>query len=270
MLITVLRFFDPLLHPINVIWLLNLVGAAFLCWRRKWLAALLPAATVVVISLIGSTLSLRLLGTLEKPYLRNGVADVPVCDAVVLLGGGHGPSIHDPNRFDVNDAGDRILTAQELIRQGKAKTLVIGGGGYMVGDEAHSDGELLVKWIWNWKVPPRPLFVLTISRDTHDEALKVRALANEQRWKRVILVTSAEHMQRAEGVFNQAGVPIVPVACDFHAFGAKRGKPRFTPWPNPEGFNQLAHYLHETVGWWVYRLRGWVVVSPPATDGSAP
>lgn len=268
MLISLLRFFEPLTHPINVVWLLNVLGAALLLWKRRWLAALIPVATVIVISLIGSSLSLWLLGTLEEPYVRDNGAAIPLCDAVVLLGGGHGPSSYDPNRFDVNDAGDRLLTAQELIRQGKARSLVIGGGGYLAGEEIHSDGELLVKWISNWNVPPKPLFVLSVSGDTHDEALKVRAVMTEQRWQKVLLVTSAQHMRRAEGAFRKAGVPVVPVACDFHAFGAKRGKSKFTPFPNPAGFDQLAKYLHEVIGWRVYRLRGWVDAAPAAHTAS--
>jgi len=258
MLIAVLRFFEPLTHPINLLWVLNLLGAAFLLWKRRWLAALLPAVTVIVISLIGSGLSLWLLGTLERPYVQENRDDLPVCDAVVLLGGGHGPSRYDLNRFDVNDAGDRLLTAQELIRRGKARSLVIGGGGYLEGNEVRSDGELLLRWVASWKVTPKPLYVLSVSKDTHDEALKVRALVAEQHWGKVLLVTSAEHMRRAEGVFRKAGVPVAPVACDFHAFGAKRGKSKFTPWPNPAGFDHLAKYLHEMIGWRVYRVRGWV------------
>lgn len=269
MLISVLRFFEPLTHPINTIWLLNLLGAAVLFWRRKWLAALLPAVTVLVISAIGSSLSLWLLGTLEEPYLQDNADNIPVCDAVVLLGGGHGPSSYDPNRFDVNDAGDRILTAQELIRRGKAPALVIGGGGYLAGDDKHSDGELLVKWISSWKVTPKPLIVLSASADTHDEAVKVQALVAEQHWGKVLLVTSAQHMRRAEGVFRHAGVPVVPVACDFQAFGAKRGKSKFTPFPNPAGFDQLAKYLHEVIGWRVYRLRGWVTAAPASAHDAA-
>ena len=46
MLISVLRFFEPLTHPINVVWLLNVLGATLLLWKRRWLAALIPVATV--------------------------------------------------------------------------------------------------------------------------------------------------------------------------------------------------------------------------------
>jgi hypothetical protein len=34
--------------------------------------------------------------------------------------------------------------------------------------------------------------------------------------------------------------------------------PHFRPLPGPGGFEGLAAYLHEIVGWWVYRWRGWL------------
>src|SRR5437763_1587374 len=56
---------------------------------------------------------------------------------------------------------------------------------------------------------------LGANEDTHDEALKVRVLATERGWHRVLLVTSANHMRRASGVFRAQGLEVIPVPCNF-------------------------------------------------------
>lgn len=76
---------------------------------------------------------------------------------------------------------------------------------------------------------------------------------------RILLVTSAYHLRRAEAVFRKAGMDVIPVACDFVAGLAElESKPLFNPIPRPGGFDKMQLYMHEVIGWWVYRWRGWV------------
>jgi uncharacterized SAM-binding protein YcdF (DUF218 family) len=86
--------------------------------------------------------------------------------------------------------------------------------------------------------------------DTHDEALAVARLAREKKWDRIILVTHPWHMKRAVGVFQKAGVKVLPSSCDEGQYA----------WRNPDGIgDKLRAYLnwaHEIVGYYIYRRRG--------------
>jgi uncharacterized SAM-binding protein YcdF (DUF218 family) len=268
MLYGFLHFFAPLATPIGFIWFLLLAFTAFCLKRRKWRWAVLPAALAAVISLIGSRIPLRLVGTLERPYIRASLADVPACDAVVMLGGGHEISRNDPLGFNLTKAADRILVALELMRLNKGGVLVFGGRGYDAGGKEETEAQALQPWLASWQIPTAPVICLKGSADTHDEAVQVQALAKERGWKRVALVTSAAHMRRAEATFRRCGVEVEPVACDFRNLGTPHTD-GFNPFPEAVGFDLLEIYAHEKIGWWAYRLRGWIGDAPKPEAGKA-
>ena len=246
------------MEPIGFLWLLQLAAAAVLLHRRRRRPALLFGAMAFFIWVIGgSGLPDRLLGALERPQVGKGLANVPVCDAVVMLGGGHRHSKHDTFEMDLTAAADRAVTAMELIRLRKAPVLVLGGNHYKVNDQKFLEAELLQRWFVAWQLTNAPVLNLGINANTHDEALHTKALCAERGWQRVILVTSAFHMRRAEAVFRTAGVPVVAVACDYQTSCGERIA-EVNLIPRYEGFQQLGLYLHEIYGWYYYRLRGWI------------
>jgi uncharacterized SAM-binding protein YcdF (DUF218 family) len=193
---------------------------------------------------------------LEKPYFHQDYSQLPAADAVVMLGGTLNPSRGDPFAFDFSAAADRAIAATEIIRRGKAKILVVGGSGEPGGKS--QEGELLPSWLEAWKVQPAELVPLRASGDTHDEARQVEVLARERGWQRILLVTSASHMRRASATFLTLGVPVVPVACDFSGMSDLEGRHRLNLVPRGEGFRRIELYLHEVIGWYVYKWRGWI------------
>jgi len=263
MFFDLLRFFTPLLHPIGMVWFACLTGAALFAWRKRKAPALALAAVALLISLMASGLSGSLLARLERPYVRESLADVPVCDAVIVLGGGISASGSDPLGFTFTDAGDRIVAAIEVVRQGKAPVLVLGGGYYHSGDDKVSDSSLVRRWIERWGLVTNEIVSLGVTHHTREEAVRVKELAGQRGWKKMILVTSAFHMKRTEAVFRTLGLDVVPVACDFNTVGRPKPKPSFNPFPRPEGLGALDYWVHEQVGMMIYRLRGWIGEPPP-------
>ncbi len=70
-------------------------------------------------------------------------------------------------------------------------------------------------------------------------------------------MTSAAHMRRAEAVFKNAGVSVVCVGCDFRGLGIQEPDDGCPLIPRLREFEKLGIFMHEQVGWWLYRLRGW-------------
>jgi uncharacterized SAM-binding protein YcdF (DUF218 family) len=226
--------------------------------RRQWRLAGCPLLAAICIYVVGATsLPWRLAASLERPYAGRELASLAAADAVVMLGGITRPSPHEFFGFHFDAEADRVVTAIELLRQRKGRALVLGGG---LDDRRPNpgEGELLRRWIETWNVPPAPVHVLGICENTRDEAARTRALAEAQGWQRIILVTSAAHMRRAEATFRRAGLDVVPWACDFDALSALPRPWRDALLPSVTGFQKLGQYFHEKVGMWVYRWRGWV------------
>lgn len=249
----------PVTEPVGMFWCLLVLWMCWRLWRRKWLSALATASVVIALGLIGNAdLSSNLLASLERPYAGRTIDQLPPADVVVMLGGTVRLSRNDCFGFEFNDASDRIITAAELIRRGKARALILGGAEHGLAPNRVTEAELLQRWLGAWNLTPVPVIGLTGCRTTRDEAERVQRLLEEKGWKSVILVTSAAHMRRGEAIFRRLGINVQCLAGDFRGVSAAEAPGRLSIIPTAGALENLANYTHEFIGWWVYRLRGWV------------
>ena len=206
---------------------------------------------------IGSQLSpAREVPPITSPGSVSAFPHTAPFDAVVALGGGERVSHRDLG-FVMDDPGSRVLTAVQLVRSEKAKTLVLGGSWPMPGRPDAPSMSVVQDWVISWGLVGGAVTNLGICINTHDEAVAFRKLARSQGWSKVLLVTSALHLRRAVALFKQQGIEVTPVAADFQVLGVPPDS-RFNPFPREHRLFLLSLYLHEKIGWWVYRARGWV------------
>lgn len=250
---------DPLLEPLGMLWFGLAAATVWHLWRRRWRGAWFPGCLTVLLSLAGGFgISERLLMSLEAPYARPVLPPPPSADAIVMLGGNVTVSQHDLFGFQIRESGDRPLTAAELIRQGYAPVLVLGGGPHGPDRRGPTEAEMLLRWFTAWGRTDAPVVALGACLNTYEEAARTRALAQERGWHRIILVTSASHMKRAQAVFRKQGMEVEGVACDFVGHSYWEEARPFSPVPRIGSILALSLYTHEVLGWWVYRARGWL------------
>jgi uncharacterized SAM-binding protein YcdF (DUF218 family) len=251
---------ESLLQPVGFVWLCCLIAAG-IAWRKRqrgWAGFNLGLALLLHI-LGGTDVPAWLLSRLERPYDPLARPRPPAgADAVVMLGGAHAYCRRSLTSWDAGEPSDRILAAIELMRQGRAGTLVLGGASYELDGIKRPDSEPVVAWMKRWNLAPASLIELGICRDTRDEAFKTAELVQQRGWKRVVVVTSGYHLRRAEGVFRRAGVPVEMVGAEFQGLEALGGKPVVRPVPDAEGFRLFRYWLHEELGLICYRLLGWI------------
>lgn len=260
MLDLVLRGVLTLLEPVGFLWAV-LILLTVLLWRKKErrLAAM-AGALVLLIWIIGATpLPGSILATLERPWVGVKRADLPTADAIVLLGGYGAASREEVGRLHFNQNADRAAVALELARLGKAKVLVMGGGGFMFEGEPFAEADLLKEILAERKLTSAEIISLGGCKNTRHEADKVGRLAQERGWKRILLVTSATHLRRAAAVLRTTtGLEVVPVPSAFLTSVSIVTVPNLDLVPRSHGFGKLDAYLHEQIGWFVYRRRGWI------------
>ena len=246
----------PLLHPLGVVWIGLLLLGVWLVRQNHHRPALLAGGLWLFLTLSTCFPCCGLLlSSLEDPW--RGIAGrwdaLPAADAIICLGGGAGATSQEIMGVNLMSASDRPATAIELLRRGKAPRLLIGGGG-SPGKVLEADA--VKAWITLWRLTDAEVVSLGKCLDTHDEAEKVAALAQQHHWKRLLLVTSASHMKRAQAVFQKStGLEIIAVPCAFESDGA------IDEWiflPTPSELDAFAIWFHEIIGWWAYRARGWI------------
>jgi uncharacterized SAM-binding protein YcdF (DUF218 family) len=262
MLDSFLRSALDLIEPVGLVWSGLLLLAVVLWRRRQWFPFTVAALLSLFVTIIGgSDFSAWLLRRLEQPWTEFKIEDTPTCDAVVVLGGGAEPSVHETGGVRLTKAGDRITTGLELMRLGRASAMVVGGGLVKMDGFVKVESDLINARLALWNPPPGWEFIsLGAATDTHDEALRLLPIARQRGWKRILLVTSASHMRRALTTYRAAGFDAVPAPCNFIVAGSAVRLGFGMHVPGNGGFERMEIWMHEVVGWEMYRRRGWLDV----------
>lgn len=255
-----LRSAMTLLEPIGFVWgCLVVLTGLLLRKKRPRLAAVLGTLALFLWGVGATSLPGSLLASLERPWVGVQRAELPEADAIMLLGGFSAASREEVGRLHFNQSADRAVTALELVRLGKAKTLVIGGGALTVNGESFAEADLFKELLATRQLGGPEIISLGGCKHTRNEAEKLAKLAQERGWKRILLVTSATHMSRAAAVFRTTTeLEVVPVPSAFLTTVSVVGHEGVDLIPRGGGFVKLENYLHEQIGWFVYRRRGWI------------
>jgi uncharacterized SAM-binding protein YcdF (DUF218 family) len=251
------------LYPLGLALLLQLAAQAARGWRWSgWLSA----AGIALLWVFAMPITSRqLIWGLEEQAAALTPTQIPQADAVVVLGGGLKPALPPRRSVEVAEAGDRLLTAVRLLRQGRAPLLLTNGGqvSFTEGDpalpEALSARDLAVEL----GVPAGQILLNPGARTTAEEAEAIDGLARQRRWTRVLLVTSASHMPRSLATFRrQTKLNVIPVACDYQLPSrAGYGRPTIANTlldliPEAGALADSTRMLKEHLGLLVYRIRG--------------
>lgn len=248
----------PLLAPLGLV--IGLWAVAALLYRRgrpgpaRWLAV----AGGGILLVFGSPLvGEALLGSLEDDYPVLTVAQCPTAGAIVVLGGMTDPPLSPRLEVEVGSSFDRLLHGLRLLQAGKASILVLSGGNIpeLSGTHTTEAGQMRELAIL-CGAPPQALVLEDSSRTTRENAVFTARLLRRRGIDRVLLVTSASHLRRAMGVFTAEGVRATPVPADVRV--VERPYRYLQVIPTLWGLECSTWAAKEYVGYWVYRLRGWI------------
>jgi uncharacterized SAM-binding protein YcdF (DUF218 family) len=233
--------------------------AALVLWRfRRGAFALTAAAALVIGGLSLPRVAAALLHTLEDQSPDMAPQAVTPAQAIVLLGGGlNVPSTTHPTSA-LADAGDRVLVAFRLYRAGKAPLVVCSGGNNPLfgADGAETEGRHMCEMLREWGVPAGAVAIEGESINTRENAVASRELLAKRGIAHILLVTSATHMPRAAAAFRKIGFDVVAAPADYRT-GRWTPHPILQWVPSTHALADSATVLHEWLGWWIYRSRGW-------------
>lgn len=194
--------------PVGIV-LLLLLSAVVLKKR----ALVVFCAVLLFLLSIPLTSNFLIRSSIEQFQTRRLVSEVGTGDAIVVLsgmlttaplaGGGFISEWNDPDRF---------FAGIELIKASKAP-IVIFTGGKMPWTSSKPEGEVLKEYAVQFGVPADRIILTSNVENTEDEAREVRKYLGSA--KKVILVTAASHMPRAEAIFVAYGLEVIPFPVDF-------------------------------------------------------
>ena len=218
----------------------------------RWRWPVITAALLLWVFSLGMV-SQSLWRWLEAPWQRRSALEAPQADAIVVLSGGRHPA-PGPARLSEWHDPDRFLAGLDLFRAGKAPRLLFTGGASPFRPGQRPEGQHYLQEAALLGVPEAAMDSTPPVLNTADEAVAIRRLL-PARQSRVLLVTSAFHMRRAQRLFERQGMQVLPFPVDFQARGRWAG-PLWrdpTQWlPSATALEKSSRALRELLGRLVY------------------
>lgn len=250
------------IYPLGLTCVLMVVALVSF-WKRPRLAASAISLGLSVLWLGSNSLTANwLVQSLEFQNIPAG--ELPQAEAIVVLGGATKPALPPRPGVDLSEAGDRVLYAAQLYREGKAPRIILSGGRIRWLGTGKPESTDMATVIQTLGVPASALLQDSRSRNTYENALNVKQILDRQEIQGpVLLVTSALHMPRSLLIFKHLGIWAIAAPTDFRVTYADQ-QPASVPGmlidllPDPEGLQRTSRALKEYIGLVVYRLRGWL------------
>lgn len=218
------KVFWLLAQPLSLVFLLMTLGVLALWWRRKGLAT----SCLVLALLVHGVVSFTNLGYLIIQPLEDRFAmpatPPEVVDAIIMLGGA---TLERPSSArqtaELNDAGDRLTTTLWLARAYPDARIFLSGGGGPLTEDGEAEATTAERFFLAFGIEPARLVLEPTSRNTAENVANTKGLLGESGNGTIVLVTSAFHMPRSVGIFEKAGLSVIPWPTDYRS-------------PGPQGF----------------------------------
>jgi uncharacterized SAM-binding protein YcdF (DUF218 family) len=241
--------------PSNLLITIGLVGLVLLLTRSRRLASWLVVTSLVLLALFGlSPLGNLLMLPLEERF-PPWDASHGAPDGVIVLGGVIAEDVSAARgAVALNESAERVTVAAELARRYPKLRIIFSGGTNALLFDKGAEAGFAVRQLEDLGVARERIVAEEQSRNTVENAVFSRLIANPQPGQRWLLLTSAFHMPRAIAVFRAAGFPVEAYPVDWRTTGPMD---LVRPYPSvSEGLRRTDVAVREWIGLLLYRLTG--------------
>jgi len=262
MLIFLSKFLPPFIYPLGFTAFLLLI-ALRLRRHDRWLKNCLILGILLLWLGGNGWVKTWVVGTLEWQYLPPPTETT--AEAIVLLGGSTRAAEYPRVSPEISEAGDRIIHAARLYKEGRAPIILVSGGGIAWLGSTTTESAQMVELLTFMGVPEEAIWRESASRNTYENARFVKEILDEREVEQVLLVTSAIHMPRSVYLFRQQGMDVIPAPTDFEVvekdwdfFGDGFNLPHFlvSLLPSAGNLEVTTRALKEYIGLSLYWLLG--------------
>jgi len=256
MFFTLSKIFSVFLQPIT--WIILLLVVSFFLRRKNLRITFQLLAVLMLLAFSNSYLTRLVVQSWEMPLSdQNDITKT--YDVGIVLGGGQ--VMMDDRTGELVFIGntDRILKAVELYRTKKIRNIAISGGNGNYFTNKKPEAKLLKDYLSNnGIIPSSNIWIDTLSRNTHENAVECKKMLAEKRVRQAaLLITSGIHMPRSLACFAEEDVPVVPFVSSNYFLG-DRSDFEFYVVPKIENLLVWHSLFHEWFGWFFYRISGYI------------
>ena len=231
--------------PLGLIIILLIFGI----FRKKMLPSLIGLVILILLSL--PIFSGHLIKLLEKNYRPTTLNEIVIAETVIVLSGILKPIKQNNDvRYEFSEAVDRILAGINILETGKAQKIILTRG-QLPWSVGVPEGDFFAEFVQSQGIDSNRILLTEIVQNTNDEAKAISRMLPKN--SKVILVTSAFHMPRAQKVFQNQNLKVIPYAVDFISSAKKISVMDFLP--QAHAFQDSNFYFREIIGRAYYSMR---------------
>ena len=215
------------------------------------------SALIFLFFFSNGVLSSSLWRLLEYPWKRLDYTAINSADGIVVLSSGRSLPPGKTKIIEWSDP-DRFLAGIELYRAKRSNKLIFTGGVTLFSSNLPPEGNIYIQEALSMGIPREDLFTTNPVYNTLQEAEAIKKLLfkeNKSIQKKIILVTSAFHMQRAKKIFERKGIKVLPYPVDFKSNGdlITSLKNPLKWLPSAHSLNLNSNGIREIIGRIIYR-----------------
>lgn len=235
-----------LLHPL--LWIIVLLTISVFTKNGKRKAVLLTTTLLSVLLFSNIWIITNLMAPFHEPPRPMGLDES--YETGILLGG---ITSYDRSTKEgyFNISSDRFIQTALLYKKGHIKNILVSGGQNGVfKEDDFSEAGFIRKNLIELGIPKDHIFIEDKSKNTIENATFCKPIlkANNLDKKKIVLITSAFHMQRAKSIFEQEGYQIRPFPCALSILpGATKFKPHYLI-PTTKAMDWWHTFLKELIG----------------------
>lgn len=198
-----------LLFPSDLLIILALTGVLLVLLNRRRAGTWLLTVSVVLLAAAGFLPIGNYFGHLLETRFPRWDASRGAPDGIVVLGGAISSRLSKAHGEPAVDANaERIFAMIKLSRAYPSARIFYSGGDASLFADETPEADYIYPLLESFGVPRDRVMLETRSRNTVENAVFTKQLANPKPSERWLLVTSAQHMPRAVGCFREAGFPV--------------------------------------------------------------
>jgi len=176
-------------------------------------------------------------------------------EVIVILSGGAYRINHVRIREQL-DASTiyRCLEGARLFRQNPTIPILLTGGKVSANEPGEAYAQVMREFLISIGIPDEQIIVEDLARSTYENAVYSAKILQERDIRRIVLVTEATHMMRAEMCFSMQDLNVTTASCRYRAARYQGRWQEFVP--RPRAALALYDVAHEWTGFAYYRYQG--------------
>ena len=250
------KIFYFFIQPLN--WIIVFLFLALITKNERKRRRILRGCLFVVVLFTNPFIANRVFFAWEYPMSpMENMRDT--FDVGIVLGGYSSSETYaNEDRLNFSFAVNRLTDALVLYKKGNIKKILLTGGDGKLLGEAENEAEAVKPFLLQMGVPESDILIEGEARNTHENATFTKKLLEKRGFQgKLLLITSASHMNRSLACFNKIGLKTTPFATHFVANRVQMDT-RSLILPDSLNFYKWNSFIKEWIGYVVYYFQGYI------------